>query len=143
MFVMWFDAAMNPPSVGRFSVPDQSLRVIARSIGRTTCAMPRYARLDLAGGCTGADATRPVGGDTDAQDRSTSVRSGRRELPAELRTQRLELLGEALVAPVDQADPADRRGALGRQGGDQVAEPAAQVRHLDVAGTQRRGSRDD
>ena len=41
MFVMWFDATMNPPSVGRFSVPRQSRRVIASIGGRTMRATLR------------------------------------------------------------------------------------------------------
>ena len=41
MFVMWFDVTMNPPSRGKFSVPLQSWRVIARRMGRTMWATMR------------------------------------------------------------------------------------------------------
>src|SRR3954453_7982740 len=68
--------------------------------------------------------------------------SGARELAAELGAQRLELLREPLVAPVDQADATHRGCALRREGSDQVAEPTAQVGDLDVRGAQRRRSGD-
>ena len=54
-----------------------------------------------------------------------------------------ELAHEVLVAAVDEVDALDPAGALGRQGGDEVGEAAAQVGHDDVRPAQGVGPGDD
>src|SRR5699024_6022638 len=53
-----------------------------------------------------------------------------------------ELVEEVLVAAVDQFDAVDLARALSGQGGDEVAESAAQVRHVDAGALERGGSGD-
>src|SRR5690606_41757585 len=61
----------------------------------------------------------------------------------ELRTQGCELVGEVLVATVDDPEAAHRRTALRSERRDEVAEATAQVGDLDLGRVQRRGPGDD
>src|SRR5450830_305688 len=50
----------------------------------------------------------------------------------EVGPEHLELVDEVLITATDDPDVADRRHAVGAQGRDQIAEPAAQVWHANV-----------
>ena len=68
--------------------------------------------------------------------RSLVAASHGRLLDVEVRAEAVELCLEVLVAAVDELDAGDPGGALGGQGGDQVAEAAAQVGDVDVGAVQ-------
>src|SRR3954447_9352604 len=120
---MWFAAAMKPPDAGRFSCPRQSRRVIANITGRTMAATTRNGRFAFFGAGTVSDATGSAA--------------------AELGAEGPELVGEVLVPAVDDADAADGGLTLRGERRDEVAEAAAQVRHLDLRGRERRRPGDD
>src|SRR5215218_31324 len=109
--VQWLGAAINPPA-GSFSVPSHFLLIMTVIKGRTTPAMNMNVALLLADSFTLVPLLR--GGDVEV-----GAQSG-------------QLFGEALVAPVDDVDSRNPGGSRSGEGRNQVAETAAEVRHVDV-----------
>src|SRR6187455_2046333 len=69
---------------------------------------------------------------SDARNRGEEVATRGLSDDVEVGAERVELGEELLVTTPDDADVAHHGLALGRQGGDQVAVAAAEVRHHDV-----------
>src|SRR3954471_17175595 len=125
----WFGARMNGPVAG----------------SRSPCRTRTFAAMRMNGGTMSASTQNMDGRRVSAWGVAPAadgrVRSS--AIDREARPQRLQLGGEVLVPPTDDADVPHGRGALRGQRRDEVREPAPQVWDLDVRAVQRRRTRDD